>query len=199
MKKIFITQRLDKIGKHNELRDNLDGRFTLFFNKLKMLPVIIPNNLANVKVLIKKIKPSGIVLSPGGDPLKKDERLIQENFLINYAKTNKIPILGICRGAQVINIYFKGRISKINNHVRKKHKLSGKIISPNTSIKSYCFHNQGIKKKDLGKRLETLAKTTDGSIECFKHSNYKIMGIMWHPERIKKFRKFEMKIIKDFF
>ena len=113
MKKIFITQRLDKIGKHNELRDNLDGRFTLFFNKLKMLPVIIPNNLANVKVLIKKIKPSGIVLSPGGDPLKKDERLIQENFLINYAKTNKIPILGICRGAQVINIYFKGRISKI--------------------------------------------------------------------------------------
>jgi len=199
MKKIFITQRLDKIGKHNELRDNLDNRFTFFFNKIKMLPIIIPNNLGSVKILLKKIKPNGIVLSPGGDPLKKDERLIQENFLINYAKTNKIPILGICRGAQIINIFFKGKISKINNHVRKKHKLSGQIIPPKSSIKSYCFHSQGIKIKNLSKKLKILAQTKDGSIECFKHSNYKIMGIMWHPERMRKFRKFDMKIIKDFF
>ena len=45
MKKIFITQRLEKIGKHQELRDNLDLRFSFFFQKLNMVPIIVPNNL----------------------------------------------------------------------------------------------------------------------------------------------------------
>ena len=46
MKKIFVTQRLKKIGKFNEKRDNLDIRFSVIFEKLNMIPIIIPNNLS---------------------------------------------------------------------------------------------------------------------------------------------------------
>ena len=70
MKKIFITQRLEKIGKHQELRDNLDLRFSFFFQKIKYGTYYCSSNncLKSLKKLIKKIKPNGILLSPGGNP-----------------------------------------------------------------------------------------------------------------------------------
>ena len=105
MKKIFISQRLDKVGKFYELRDNLDTRFSLFFEKLGMIPIIVPNNYYLTKTILKKIKPNGIILSPGGDPQKKDARYKTEYLLMNHAKQKNIPLLGICRGAQALNIF----------------------------------------------------------------------------------------------
>ena len=48
----------------------------------------------------------------------------------------------------------------------------------------------------LGGSLVNLAFTKDGSIEAFKHKNKKILGIMWHPERYKKIKNFDLKFIK---
>ena len=45
-----------------------------------MVPIIVPNNLKSLKKLIKKIKPNGILLSPGGNPLKRDARFQYRNF-----------------------------------------------------------------------------------------------------------------------
>lgn len=200
MKKIFLTQRLEKIGKHKELRNNLDVRFISFFQALGILPLILPNELNYTKLIFKTIKPDGIVLSPGGDALKKDNRHKQEKFLINYAKKNKIPLLGVCRGAQVLNIFFGGKIVKFKEHIKKRHKLIGDIITKKyTKTKSLCYHDYGINKNSLAKKLQILAYTNDGSIECFLHTKYKIMGMMWHPERNKKITKFDMEIIKNFF
>ena len=106
MKKIFISQRLDKVGKFYELRDNLDTRFSLFFEKLGMIPIIVPNNYYQTKTILKKIKPNGIILSPGGDPQKKDARYKTEYLLMNHAKQKNNPLLAICRGAQALNNFF---------------------------------------------------------------------------------------------
>ena len=80
VKKIIITQRIDKVGKFNELRDNLDLRLSNMFDKLGMFPFVIPNNLKNTKNFINKINPDGIILSSGGDPKKKDLRRKTENL-----------------------------------------------------------------------------------------------------------------------
>jgi|TARA_B100001971_G_C18221024_1_gene557209 putative glutamine amidotransferase len=199
MKIIFISQRLDKVGKYNELRNNIDIRFSLFLKKIGMMPILIPNNCFQLKVLFKKIRPKGIILSPGGDPREKDKRYEVERLLINYSKKNNIPLLGICRGAQALNLFFGGKIKKINNHVRRNHNLQGMLIKNKIKIKTKCFHEYGIEKSILGKNLKVLASSKDGSIECFEHITKKIMGIMWHPERFKKFRKFELNLIKRFF
>ena len=71
MKKIVITQRLDKIGRYKELRDNLDVRFYSFFEKCGLTIIPVSNNLENFNVFMKLIKPNGIILSPGGDSKKK--------------------------------------------------------------------------------------------------------------------------------
>ena len=62
MKKILISQRLDKIGNHKELRDNLDVRFYSFFKKCGLTLIPVPNDLKNFNKFIKLIKPNGIVL-----------------------------------------------------------------------------------------------------------------------------------------
>ena len=110
MKKIFISQRFDKIGKFKELRDNLDVRLSNLILKLGFLPILLPANSKNILRYIDEISPSGIILSGGGDPKKKDERYNSEKKLLNFSNKKKIPLLGICRGAQRINIHFKGKL-----------------------------------------------------------------------------------------
>ena len=106
MKKIIITQRYEKIGKFNELRDNIDSRLPNLVQKLGYTPILLPNNLNNLKQFIKNISPKGIILSGGGDALKKDLRYIIENELIKISIKKDIPIIGICRGAQVLKNFW---------------------------------------------------------------------------------------------
>ena len=56
------------------------------------------------------------------------------------------------------------------------------------------YHNFAITK--LGKKLIKIACAEDGSIEAFKHFDKRILGIMWHPERYKKIKKFDLQFIK---
>ena len=93
MKKIIISQRFEKIGKFKELRDNLDTRLTNLILKLGFLPILLPSNSRNVLRYINEISPSGIILSGGGNPKKKDERYNSEKILLNFASKKKIPLL----------------------------------------------------------------------------------------------------------
>ena len=74
MKKVFISQRLDSVGKFDEKRNNLDIRFLKLFEKLDIIPILIPNDIYLTKKIIKDIKPKGIILTSGGDARKKDAR-----------------------------------------------------------------------------------------------------------------------------
>ena len=113
MKIILVTQRIEKIGKFLENRNNLDTRVTDYLYKIGYLPILVPNNSALMLKLIKNIKIKGILLSGGGDPRKKDVRQQIERYLIKYSINSNIPLVGICRGAQAINLYLKGKIVKI--------------------------------------------------------------------------------------
>ena len=197
MKKIIISQRFEKIGEFKELRDNLDTRLTNLILKLGFLPILLPSNSRNILRYINEISPSGIILSGGGDPKKKDERYNSEKKLLNFSNKKKIPLLGICRGAQRINIHFKGKLKKIKNHVRKKHFISGPSIIRGLKVNSY--HDLGFDNKMLGKKLKILATSSDGIVKYFKHENNLFFGIMWHPERDRKVSYFDKKLIKNIF
>lgn len=198
MKKIGIVLRKDSFGKHNEKRENIDVRFINLLQDLKFFPILIPSEINDIKLYLQKASLDGIILSPGGDPLENNSRKKNEYKIIRYSILNNIPILGICRGAQVLNLYFGGSLKKINNHVRKNHSLYGNLIKTKKIIVN-SYHNLGFDKKLLGKDLKIEAYTKDNVIECFSHKKYKIFGIMWHPERYKKSKLFDKKILKSFF
>lgn len=197
-KKILISQRLDKIGIFKELRNNLDVRYVQLVENLKLIPILIPNKLKNIKQYIKILKPDGIILTGGGNPKEKNDRKKIELSLIRLAIRENIPLLGICRGAQSINLYFKGKISKIHSHVKKKHFISGNLFNKKIKFKVNSYHNYGIKDVDLAKQLRILLQAEDKSVEAFKAKNREIMGIMWHPERQKKIQKIEYKLLQNF-
>ena len=86
------------------------------------------------------------------------------------------------------------KISRIPNHVGNHKIIFSEKFDKNfkKKITVNSFHNYGIKK--LSNYLIPLARAKDNSIELFIHKEKKIIGIMWHPERYKKFKKIDKKI-----
>ena len=59
------------------------------------------------------IKPYGVVLSGGSDIGKNKIRDESEKFLIKFAIKNRIPLIGICRGMQLIGNFFNSKLIKV--------------------------------------------------------------------------------------
>jgi putative glutamine amidotransferase len=122
--------------------------------------------------------------------------------LVKFAMKKKVPILGICRGMQLINVYFKGTLYqdlKYNKEIKLKH-LQGMarpsipvhkvIFTENSDLKELfsetlyvnSFHHQGVKK--VGENLKIVAKSTDNLVEGIEYveDDQFILGVQWHPE-----------------
>ena len=204
MKIIAITQRINKIEKFKEFRDQIDDRLNLFVDKAGYLPVPIPNFYKSNKKeqnsllnWLKTINPYGIILSGGDDIGVYKVRDKNEMKIIKWSIKKKTPILGICRGMQIINKFFGGTKVKIKNHVGTRHKIRDR---QSISIKKVnSFHSWGFYPNNLAKSLKVKTSADDKTVESFKHKKYKIYGIMWHPEREKIFRKDDLTIMKRIF
>jgi len=204
MKIIAISQRVQKINKYNEFRDQIDSRLIHFVIKSGYLPVPIPNfkdgknsdKLSLIKWL-NFIKPSGIILSGGDDIGVYKFRDKNEIQIIKWSLIKKIPILGICRGMQMINKYFGGTKIKIRNHVGTRHKIIGKYSSFRKNVNS--FHNWGFYSKNISGKLEVLTIAKDKTIEAFQHKKYNIYGVMWHPEREKFYKRDDFVLMNQIF
>ena len=124
-----------------------------------------------------------------------EERTISEMIILENANKRNIPILGICGGMQLINVFFGGslyqdigslvpeatsheggNIHQINVEVETKlHKIMG--IKTFTS-KSH--HHQSV--KAIGNGLRVCAKSPDGIIEGIESIDSFILGVQWHAE-----------------
>ena len=204
MKIIGITQRMQKITKYNEYRDQIDNKLNSFVIKAGYIPVPIPNfkldNKKDNKILIhwlKKVNPSGIILSGGDDYGAYKIRDKNEIRIIRWSILKKIPMLGICRGMQIINKYFGGTKIKIKNHTGKKHKILGDHCKFRKNVNS--FHNWGFNKKNISGKFHIKSMAEDKTIESIKHKKYNINGIMWHPEREIKFKKDDLLLMNSIF
>lgn len=197
MKKIFITQRVQIIDGYNERRDCLDQKWNELLMECGLLPVIIPNSLETVNNIIENIKPNGILLTGGNDLIRyggdANERDQLEYMLIDYAITNDIPLLGVCRGMQIILDYFGVPLVKVKNHVTKSHTI--KSSSEEKKVNSY--HNFGA--LECSDELKVIFRSDDKVIEQIEHKDYNINGIMWHPERYYPFRSEDISFIRKVF
>ena len=200
--KILISSNFKK--HFNTYIDFIDHYWIDFFGKKKYEFLLVPNSIELSKKLIKTYKNIDLIIIPGGNDLFENSnisksRLKVENILIRLSLEKKIPLLGICRGMQHINHFFGGRLSKLKNHMRKSHNiyLQNKLfIKDRIMVNSY--HNFGIKKINVAKQFKIHAVDSNDNIEMFEHEKKKIIGVMWHPEREKNYKKLEL-IIKELF
>ena len=141
--------------------DFVDHYWINYFKIKKKTFFSIPN-MTNYKINSLKKRVKLIILPGGSDIFSRDKiskvRLKVEFNLIKYAIKKSIPILGVCRGMQVINLYFKGKQNRVYGHMRTKHKIFFKKKIFSKKIQNVnSFHNYGIPLKKMSNKLEVIA------------------------------------------
>ncbi len=185
---IGISLRVTNADKYAEKRDSLSHDWPLLFEQLGFFPLFIPNTLSDISAFLDEMKVSGLILSGGDNVGDEPLRDKTEKIIIDYAMSHSIPLIGICRGMQVINSFFGGKVRILDNstHVNKSHLLNFKnhILLKTDSIEVNSFHHNVIDPTNLGKNLSPFAiSKIDNTIEGFFHNELQIFGVMWHPER----------------
>jgi len=161
-------------------------------------------NVKDVNEYDGLIIPGGIDVCPKfyheeKDPTVKLADEDWDNLQIRYIKhfvDNKKKILGICRGMQLLNVYFNGSlIQNITTNIKHTwnsdhsdsfHEMNcfdgfiKELYGDKCRINS--SHHQAIKK--LGNGFKIIAKSNDEIIEAVEHSSLPIIGVQFHPERL---------------
>lgn len=194
MKRIFITQRVEIIEGIKERRDALSQEWAGLALACGFLPVLVPNRPELAREMLKE-EPQGIILTGGnnlvccgGDAPERDET---ERLCIEYALSHGSPLLGVCRGMQMLLHYFGTPMERVEGHVGVRHSLStGQTVN--------SFHGWGARM--CQPPLVPLAYSGDGVVEAVVHGEFRnIQGIMWHPERYHPLREKEIKWLRSMF
>lgn len=128
------------------------------------------------------------------------ERDAYESKLLEIAYEMEIPLLGICRGMQLMNVYFGGKLhqdlSLTNHDLDSAHVDSFNLdlhevnlapksllaaIFQTSALKVNSYHHQTV--KEMASGLQVTATSADGFIEGIAHLNHPwLQGVQWHPE-----------------
>ena len=190
-----------------------------YFRSIEMaggIPVVIPitENHIELAALLDRI--DGLVLSGGADinPLYLGEDPIpqlgsinprrdrMEILLTRLAYDRQLPILGICRGIQVLTAVLGGKLyqdiqaqSESSFPIKHSQDLARGVAShfvdavPGSIVQTLLgdrfavnsFHHQAVSK--CGPLLRPTAYSADGIIEAVESTEYKsVVGVQWHPE-----------------
>ena len=180
------------------------------------VPLIIPFSVDKEVIISQAQLIDGLILSGGHDinpynygqePSQKlgetfPERDTYDMLLLEESKKRNIPIIGICRGFQLINVAAGGTLyqdlslipgnilkhNQVSNPTLKTHKIEIKensfissIFGKETMVNS--FHHQAIDK--VANDFIVVARASDGVVEAIEHKTYKfLVAVQWHPEML---------------
>ena len=199
--KVGITMRVVNAGNYHEPRDAISHDWIDYFHENDINITLIPNCGDRIVEFLESRQIETVILSNGDDVIINEgvlsfENTVQrrdytEHKMLDWARSNNINVLGVCRGFQLINYWFGGTIDNINKeyHVARNHSLN--IIDKITreafnadKILANSFHSRGVLRSGLAPGLIPFATANDGIVEGFYVEGSPILGIQWHPERL---------------
>lgn len=142
------------------------------------------------------IEPRRYGASPGPDAGPSDEdRDAFELGILEFARVRDIPVLGICRGMQMLNVASGGtldqHLSTASRHAAGPGQFAEHDVEVETdsrlataigaSASVFSYHHQGIER--LGVNLRVAARAADDEIEAIDEPTGQFrIGVLWHPE-----------------
>jgi gamma-glutamyl-gamma-aminobutyrate hydrolase PuuD len=193
MMRIAITQRVDTVHGSGERRDCLDQRWARFLEPLGLNLLPVPNSLLDAHSWADRQDIQGVLLSGGNDlahlpgaSQPAPERDAVESALLQLALRRSLPVLGVCRGMQMLNCFLGGSLVRLQRHAGLRHGIreAGRagLFFGYDDVNSY--HDWAVAAEGVAKDLKVLAiAVDDGSVEAVGHRELPWLGIMWHPER----------------
>jgi gamma-glutamyl-gamma-aminobutyrate hydrolase PuuD len=209
---LAISQRVVENPTYRDRRDALSQDWAITFARHMPEAVLVPvpNCLANVAAWLGAVQPRGIILSGGNDWGTAPDRDATETALFDFAQQRDIPLLGVCRGLQVIHKLTGGEIEPSiaaatgTSHTAVQHGIhlaAGPFrdIARQDEICVNSYHDQGVLlSSGLSADLEVFATAGDG-VEGFVHRSRPVLAIQWHPERDGSPSDFDFAIIRKLF
>lgn len=203
--RVAISQRVERVPAYGEERDCLDQQWVHFLQAQGLMPVAVPNALNDVTKWLADLQVEAIILSGGNDLSQLPNasntaplRDATESALLGYAKHQQLPLLGVCRGLQMLNVWLGGKLTPVEGHTATRHALvPAKNVEGRPDVNS--FHNWGITEADLAPPLSAMYFSSDGYVEAAKHETLPWLGIMWHPEREQPFSRHDQQLIESLF
>jgi N5-(cytidine 5'-diphosphoramidyl)-L-glutamine hydrolase len=184
--RVALTMRVAKATEYTEFRDSISQDWLRRFADWNITPLLIPNILISVREYLSQLKPDLIILTGGDDLGIYPERDKTEFDVLKASTEMEIPLLGVCRGLQLCNVYFGGTLSPIEDHAGTNHVVNfqepfHQIYGSEKKVNSY--HNIGVIDSGLGRGLVPVARDSSGAIEGYIHEKFNLACVMWHPER----------------
>jgi gamma-glutamyl-gamma-aminobutyrate hydrolase PuuD len=202
--------------------------------RLRILPMIVPVVTGTPACLPQYMeRMAGLLLVEGEDIEPKRYAARKANYqylekthplkddieiqLVHRAMRRKLPILGICRGSQLVNVVCGGTLYgdvqkemgshrphiDYHNYDTYRHPVT---IVPGTPLAHWyrrkdlrvnSYHHQGI--RDLARRFRPMAHADDGLIEAYYDPQADfLVGLQFHPERMLKEYAGNLRVWKAF-
>ena len=170
------------------------------------VPVILPLSLDPAEIIPRL---DGLLMSGGADidpkrygaepePELQSIEPARDEFelkILELVYERELPVAGICRGLQILNVHAGGSLyqdvpphsvrdkapsTRVHDITTEKGSILEKLYGEKLEVNS--LHHQSI--KTLGKDFSASATSNDGIVEGIEHSQLPIVAVQWHPEML---------------
>ena len=213
---VAVTTRVVPTEAYEEWRDALSQEWASVLQAHGLLPLPVANGLSDPAALLDELPIAALLLSggddlgpslwPGAEPVPDAlaARDRTERALLERAVQRGMPVLGVCRGMQLLNVWFGGSIRQAlapHVHVAAQHSVAFETaagpVAAGEALVVNSFHRNVITDDDLAPAFVPVARADDGTVEAVRHRGMPIMGVQWHPERSGSPRKFDKWLFEE--